>query len=181
MEELNFFKEFLKNWRSVGSITPSSKFLTNKMLETVDFSKAKLVIELGSGSGIITTQLLKKINKDARLIAFETNSDFYRDLKKINDDRVEVHNQSALSLEKYFSPESVDYIVSGIPLANLSVSDKKNLLISSYKALKPNGRFIQFQYSLESKKDLEKVFDRVNVDFTPLNIPPAFVFSCSKK
>ncbi len=181
MEELNFFKEFLKNWRSIGSITPSSKFLVNKMLEAVDFSDAKLVIELGSGSGIITTQLLKKMGSNSKLVAFETSTDFYRDLKKINDSRIEVYNQSALSLEKYFSPESVDYIISGIPLANLSPQDKKNLLISSYKALKSNGRFIQFQYSLESKKDLEKVFDKVNVDFTPLNIPPAFVFSCLKK
>ncbi len=181
MEELNFFKEFLKNWRSVGSITPSSKFLTNKMLETVDFSKAKLNIELGSGSGIITTQLLKKMSKDSRLIAFETSSDFYKELKKINDDRIEVHNQSALSLEKYFGGGSVDYIISGIPLANLSSSDKKNLLASSYSALRSGGRFIQFQYSLESKKDLEKVFDKVDVNFTPLNIPPAFVFSCLKR
>ncbi len=181
MDELAFFKEFLKNWRSVGSITPSSKFLVKKMLEDVEFKDAKLIIELGAGSGIVTREILKKMGRDSRLVVFETSLDFYQDLKKIRDSRVEIYNQSAVNLQKYLGDIPVDYIISGIPLANLSRTDKRNLLQSSYKALRPHGRFVQFQYSLESRDDLKKVFDKVTTDFTPLNIPPAFIFSCLKK
>lgn len=180
MKEVAFFREFIKNWRSVGSVTPSSKFLVNKMLRHVNFSNAQVNIELGAGSGPITSELLKRMGRDSKLVIFETNTDFYKDLKNIKDKRVEVYNQSAVNLQKYLEEGTVDYIVSGIPLANLSSSDKKNLLASSYKALKKNGKFIQFQYSFESKKDLEKVFDKVQIDFTPLNFPPAFVFCCMK-
>lgn len=181
MGKTSFFEEFLKNWREVGSITPSSKFLVKKMLETVHFHNAEIIVELGAGSGIMTRELLKRMKEDSKLVVFETNQDFYRDLKKIKDERMIVYNQSALNLEKYFQTEVVDYIISGIPLTNLSAQDKKNLLLYSYRSLRPNGRYIQFQYSLDSKQDLKKVFDKVEVDFTPLNIPPAFVFSCLKR
>jgi len=181
MKKTSFFEEFLKNWKEVGSITPSSKFLVKKMLETVDFEKAHTILELGAGSGVITRELLKKMSKGSKLVVFETNKDFFRDLKKIEDERIIVYNQSALRLQEYLNNQVVDYIISGIPLAMLSQSDKKDLLILSYKSLKSGGRYIQFQYSLESRKDLENVFDKVDLDFTPLNIPPAFVFSCLKK
>ena len=181
MKKTSFFEAFLKNWREVGSITPSSKFLVKKMLETVDFGNTEIIIELGAGSGIITRELLKKMSKGSKLVVFETNKDFYSDLKKIDDARMVVYNQSALKLQEYLNDETIDYIISGIPLATLEKSDKNDLLLLSYKSLKSKGKFIQFQYSLESKKDLEKVFDKVSTDFTPLNIPPAFVFSCLKK
>ncbi|MSU45474.1 MAG: hypothetical protein EXS47_02500 [Candidatus Zambryskibacteria bacterium] len=181
MKKVSFFEEFIKNWREVGSITPSSKFLVKKMLETVDFENAKIIVELGAGSGIMTRELLKRMNKEAKLIVFETNKDFYKDLKKVNDKRMVVYNQSALNLEKYFNIETVDYIISGVPLSNLPPLDKKNLLLLSYKSLRSKGRYVQFQYSLDSKKDYKNAFDKVEIDFTPLNIPPAFVFSCVKK
>ena len=181
MEDILFFKEFIKNWREVGAITPSSKFLVKKMLQSVDFRKAALIVELGSGSGTITINLLKKMRKDGKLIIFETNKDFGINLKNIKDSRLTIYNESALNLEKRLFGQSPDYIISGIPLATLSQRDKKSLLFFSNKVLSPNGLFIQFQYSLESLKDLKDVFDIVTVDFTPLNIPPAFVFSCVKK
>jgi phospholipid N-methyltransferase len=180
MKKYSFFEEFLKNWREVGSITPSSKFLVKKMLETVDFKNTKTILELGAGSGVMTLELLKEMPVDSKLVVFEVNKDFYNALSKISDKRLILHNSSALDLQKYFAEGEVDYIISGIPLATLSASDKKDLLMFSYKALRSSGRYIQFQYSLESKKDLESIFDQVSQDFTPLNIPPAFVFSCFK-
>lgn len=180
MKKSSFFEEFLKNWREVGSITPSSKFLVKKMLAPIDFEKAEVIVELGAGSGIMTREILKKMNKTSRLVVFETNKDFYRDLKNIEDSRITIYNHSALKLQEYFNDKRVDYIVSGIPLAMLDQLEKIELLRLSYQSLKSRGMYIQFQYSLESKRDLEKVFDDVSIDFTPLNIPPAFIFSCLK-
>src|SRR3990167_4357838 len=123
MKKTSFFEEFLKNLKEVGSITPSSKFLVKKMLETVDFEKAHTILELGAGSGVITRELLKKMSKGSKLVVFETNKDFFRDLKKIEDERIIVYNQSALRLQEYLNKQVVDYIISGIPLAMLSQSD----------------------------------------------------------
>ncbi|MCR4334279.1 MAG: hypothetical protein NUV47_00915 [Patescibacteria group bacterium] len=177
----SFFKEFIRNWREVGSIVPSSNFLIKKMLKTIDFKRAKIIVEFGPGSGCMTKELLKKMNSDSKLIVFESNNNFCRRIKNIDDSRITIFNESALNLKKHLNKQRPNYIISGIPLANLSESDKKNLLLSSYDALIPEGRFIQFQYSIESLNNLKNTFDDVSIDFTILNIPPAFVFSCLKK
>ena len=44
-----------------------------------------------------------------------------------------------------------------------------------------NGKYIQFQYTLQSQKMLEKVFSTVKIKSCLLNIPPAFVYTCSKE
>ncbi len=49
MEKILFIQKFFDNWREVGSVTPSSKFLVKKMLEPVDFARAKVLVELGAG------------------------------------------------------------------------------------------------------------------------------------
>ncbi|MEQ1561753.1 MAG: rRNA adenine N-6-methyltransferase family protein [Nitrospira sp.] len=181
MENILFIHKFLKNWREIGSVAPSSKFLVEKMVQPVDFDNALVIVEFGPGSGCITKELLRKMRKDAKLIVFETNKDFYRDLHKIKDSRITIYNESAVNLEKHLGQNSVDVIVSGIPLAVLKNKDKFSLLKSSYNSLVSGGKYIQFQYSLESQKELEDTFGSISIDFTPLNIPPAFVFSCLKK
>ncbi|TSC67758.1 MAG: ribosomal RNA adenine methylase transferase [Parcubacteria group bacterium Gr01-1014_72] len=181
MEKVLFIKEFLKNWREVGSITPSSRFLVRKMLEPIDFIKAKVIVELGPGSGCFTRVLLRNMREDSRLIVFEKNKDFCVQLEKIDDRRLTIRNDPAIYLGKYLEGINVDYITSGIPLANMPPDDTHALLSASYRTLSPQGIFIQFQYSLKAKKDLENVFDEVSLGFTLFNIPPAFIYSCLKK
>ena len=52
----NFIKEFWKEKRVVGAISPSTRFLGEKMVENVNFDEAKLIIELGPGTGVFTDQ-----------------------------------------------------------------------------------------------------------------------------
>jgi len=181
MDKILFIREFFKNWREVGSITPSSPFLVNKMLKRVDFENAKIIVELGPGSGCVTKKILKKMRPDAKLYVFETNKDFCFKLKQIKDAKLIVCNESALNLSKRLGDRVVDYIISGIPLATLQSKNKNSLLAEGYRVLTPRGYYIQFQYSLESYKDLNSVYDKVSLGFTPLNIPPAFVYSCLKR
>lgn len=181
MKKISFTREFFKDWRSIGSVTPSSRFLVKTMIRGVDFKRAEVIVELGPGSGSITLELLKRMKANSKLIVFETSKSFCRELKKIDDSRLLIHNESAVDLEEYLQGYNVDYIISGIPLATLSSRDKDKLLKSSNKVLASKGYFVQFQYSIESLKDLKNIFEKVYIDFTPLNLPPAFVFSCIKK
>jgi hypothetical protein len=49
-------------------------------------------------------------------------------------------------------------------------------------ALKDGGIYLQYQYFRSNKADIETVFGKVmdEVDFVPLNILPAFVYSMTK-
>ena len=70
-------------------------------------------------------------------------------------------------------------MVSSLPLTLFDRSDREQLIKELKNVLKPMGSYIQFQYSLSLKKSIQKVFeDKVEIDFTPLNIPPAFIYKC---
>ncbi len=153
------------------------------MLAPVDFEKAKVIVEFGPGTGIITETLLKKMRSDARLVVFEINKEFMQHLSLIKDDRMVLLNESAEKLREELqklSIDSVDYIISSIPLAVIPAKIENHILHESNESLRKDGQFIQFQYSLSSQRKLKKLFADVEVDFTPLNIPPAFVYICTK-
>lgn len=62
--------------RTIGSVSRSSGFVSKTMLDAVDFTIAKVVVELGAGDGAITEHLLKRLQPDARLLIFEVNAAF---------------------------------------------------------------------------------------------------------
>lgn len=179
----NFLKQFFKDKQMVGALSPSTRFLGEKMISNLDLSKDKILVELGPGTGVFTDILIEKMAPDARLLVFELNDSFHESLnKRIDDPRVQVIHDSAEFISKYLDEgEKADAIVSSLPLMVFSAELRNNVIKESYDCLKNNGKYVQFQYSLQSKKLLESVFDNVDVKFTIKNFPPAFVYSCKKK
>lgn len=180
MNNLKFLKGFLKNWKEVGSVIPSSRFLAKKMMAPIDFKKAKVIVELGPGLGCITRKILKMMRADAKLIIFETNQDFCRELRKNKDERITVFNISALDMVYHLKEIKADYVVSGIPLSTLSDNSRSLLLKAIKNILSDGGVYVQFQYSLGAYKKLKMIFGKVILNFTFLNAPPAFVYQCVK-
>lgn len=182
LKEYNkFLKNFFKNWKETGSIAPSSKFLAEKMIKGLDFRKNQIIVELGMGTGSITKHILKRMNKKSILLAFETNNDFCNFVgNSIKDSRLKIINDSAINLNKYLHNKKANYIVSGLPIANFSNTDKDLLLKEIKNSLDKEGQYIQFQYTKESYKKVKSLFSSVKIDFTLLSIPPAFVYKCRK-
>jgi phospholipid N-methyltransferase len=180
-----FLKQFWKEKKMVGAMSPSSRFLAEKMLKNVDFKNVKLIVELGPGNGVFTKKILEKLPQDAKLLVFELNEDFFNFLQKeIQDERVILINDSAEKIAEYVKKEGflfADYVISSLPLANFPKKVIDNIVDESYNIIKNQGKYIQFQYSLLSKKTLEERFQRLHVSFTPLNFPPAFVYTCIKE
>lgn len=183
-KQSGFLKEFFKERKQTGAVAPSSKYLMRHMLKPIDFSKAKVIVELGPGNGVFTKGLLDKMAPDALLFSFELNSSFYEFIKNtISDKRLILVNDSAEKMEDYLKQyhfTSTDYIVSSLPLAVIPEEIKNSIIEISQKILSEEGNYIQFQYSLNAKKLLEKNFKKVKVNFTAINIPPAFIYTCSK-
>lgn len=179
--EDSFIVQFFKKWRQVGAIAPSSVFLVEDMLSEVDWKKAKIVVELGAGSGTFTKKILKKMRPDAELFVFEIDPVFIKRLKSIDDKRMVVIPESAVNISDYLSGKEADYIISGIPLSNLDKHVKSEIIYSSMKNLASGGLFLQFQYFPESLNILKNYFSEVKMKFTFLNTPPAFYYICLKK
>lgn len=182
-KKVNFLSEFFKRENKVGSVAPSSRFLVKKMIDPIDFDRARVIVEFGPGTGVITLELLKRMRPDAVLYIFEINREFVDALSTIRDSRLRLVVDSAEKIEKYLSGDGidkVDYVVSSLPLAIIPRDIEYNILRSAARALRKGGTFIQFQYSLASRKKLKEIFHSIRTNFTPINIPPAFVFTCVK-
>ncbi|MDG1777585.1 MAG: rRNA adenine N-6-methyltransferase family protein [Crocinitomicaceae bacterium] len=178
----NFIKQFFKNKNMVGAITPSSKFLGKKMLSKIDFNSAKIIIELGPGTGVFTDLIIQRMAPDAKLFVFELNDNFYTSLAaRITDPRVHVIHDSASNISKQLKTgEQADLIVSSLPLTVFSEKLRKSVITESHQILKETGTYVQFQYSLQAKRLLEATYKTVSVSFTLKNIPPAFIYKCIK-
>ena len=183
-QKKNFIGEFLRNKKMVGSMTPSSRFLAKKMLSDIDFTTAKVIIELGPGTGVFTDRLLELMHPDATLLIFELNEIFYSNLKhRITDKRVHLIHDSAEKLSDYLNElhfTKADVILSSLPLANFPTTLRESILDISQRVLSDKGKFVQFQYSLQSKNVIRSKFSKVKIDFTPLNFPPAFIYTCQR-
>lgn len=184
MNTLKFFKEAFKNLKTSGTFVPSSKFLVKELIAPIDFKTAKVIVEFGPGNGIVTKAILNQLAPDAKLFCFEINDTFYNALKTIDNSQFVLLNESAEHIEtvlKSHNIDTVDCIVSSLPLTNIPKTVTDAILENSYKVLKPTGKFIQFQYSLTYYRKLKSVFNKnVDLNFEPLNLPPAFVYVAEK-
>ncbi len=180
----DFLKQYLKNGKQVGSVRPSSRFLAKKMLEEIDFQNCKAVVELGPGDGVFTRKILDNLPSDSKLLVFELNDTFYNNLKaNIQDPRLILIHDSAEKIQDYlhqYNLDKADAVISSLPLAVFSAELRNACLENAHNALKEDGLYVQFQYTLQAKKYITQIFDETKIKFTALNFPPAFVYTCVK-
>ncbi|PCH60680.1 MAG: ribosomal RNA adenine dimethylase [SAR86 cluster bacterium] len=176
--------KLIKTIKTSGTITPSSKQLIENLLRSIDFEKVKCIIELGPGNGCITKALLRRMPQDSVLISFELNADFVPALEALNDPRLHVVNSCASSIRAVLDEmgiAKVDQVVSSLPLALIHTRLRREILATVDSNLEASGRFLQYQYSLKNYADLKQIFPEVKLRFTLRNMPPAFVYDCSKR
>lgn len=178
-----FIKEAIKNIKTSGTVAPSSKYLIQKILKEVDFTKTNIIAEYGPGNGNFTKEILKKLNKDSQLICFEINDKFFKHLQSFNDPRLTIINESCENIKsvcKNLNISGIDYIVSSLPLTNIPDNITTKILTETHAKLNKKGCFLQYQYSLTYYKKLKKIYYNVDLDFEIRNIPPAFIYKCKK-
>jgi phospholipid N-methyltransferase len=179
---LLFARNFFRHPRMLGSIIPSSRFLIRQLLQPVDWSAARVIVEYGPGVGSITAEILERMRPDAMLIAIETNSDFVKFLRStFPDRRLHVMEGSAESVDEILRQhghEHVDYIISGIPFSTIPAELRERILLKTFGALAPGGSFLVYQFSTRVLPDLQRIFHYVKRRFEPLNVLPAHLFFC---
>ena len=181
MNRFKYFIKGVKDFKTKGTIAPTSKYTSKRMLRNIDFSKADLLVELGAGDGSITRRILEQMHPNAKLYSFEIDPKFCEFLAKIDDPRLHIINDSAEFLTDYLKKwgvEKVDSFVSGIPFVMLPDALGDNILQQAKDALHEDGRFVQFHYSTIPKKRYKRIFDAIEIKLEVRNLPPAFVFIC---
>ena len=185
MKKIDFLYQFITNPKTVGSVFPSSRFLSNKMIERIDFKKARYIVEYGPGTGVFTEKLIKNRNPKTVILLIENNKKFYSLLKEKYKEKnnVFIIYGSAENIEQYLRDCNipyVDYIVSGLPFSSLPKEVSSNILFGTLKVLKADGEFITFQYTKLKKEFIKRFFPIIDTKREYRNFPPAYIFYCTK-
>jgi len=174
-----FFKRFLQRPFQIASIIPSSKALVKQVARKMDFSEPRVIAEYGPGEGVHSREIARRMPPGSRLLLFELDSAFSRDLQRqfASDPRVHVINGDAARLPEELKRLGIphcDYILSGIPFSILEIKKKRALLEKTHEALADGGRFIIYQVTNELRQHATH-FDRADSEYFLQNIPPMFI------
>ncbi|HWB43114.1 MAG TPA: methyltransferase domain-containing protein [Gemmatimonadales bacterium] len=179
-----FSRNFIKHPRMLGSLIPSSRFLVNRLLDQVDWSKATTVVEYGPGVGTFTSEILRRLRPAGTVIAIDTNRDFARYLARtLRDDRLHVIEGSAADAEENLRERGLgraDYVISGIPYSTMDPGLRERILRTTHDVLQPDGAFLVYQFTRAVLPYLRQVFPSVHQEFEPRNIMPARLFYCHR-
>ena len=182
-DRLAFFRGFLKRPKQVGSIIPSSRFLERRVTRATRAHRAKLIVELGPGTGGTTRALLRAMQPDARLLAIEINPHFVEVLDRWPDARLIVKQGSAADLGAILAELGLgapDVIVSGIPFSTMARPIGLDILRAVYDALAPAGAFVAYQVRDRVHTLGREVFGRARVQTELLNVPPMRIYRWEK-
>lgn len=186
-----FFKVFLRAPALTSAIVPSSPWLAERMVNDVQLEQAKVVVELGPGTGAFTNAIQKALPASAFFLAMEIDPLFASHLKELFP-RVHVVNDSAERLDHHLQAlghTSADCVLSGLPWAGFSSEHQERLLGAVMRALRPGGLMTTYAYNHTAwlpggrrfRKLLKSTFSEVTTTPTEWrNLPPAFVYRCRK-
>jgi phospholipid N-methyltransferase len=174
-----FLKRFLKRPLQVASIIPSSRALVERVASKMDFSGPRVIAEYGPGEGVHSREIARRMHPGSKLLLFELDTAFSRDLRRqfSKDPRVHVVNADAASLPEELARRGIghcDYILSGIPFSILEINKKRALLQQTHEALKRGGSFIIYQVTNELRQHAT-FFDDSKSEYFLQNIPPMFI------
>jgi len=176
---LVFLQEFIKHPLQIGSVIPSSRFLEQRIVRAANIASAKVIIELGPGTGGVTRAMLQAMPRDATLLSIEINPTLHSIVNTIDDQRLIAHLGSACELEQIlgrYGLETPDAIVSGIPFSTMSHGTGSQIVAAVSAALPANGRFVAYQMKRQVATLCDPVLGAGQTFLELLNIPPMRIF-----
>lgn len=174
-KRLAFLQGFLKYPHLVGSVIPSSRFLERRLIGGADVKKAKLVVELGPGTGGTTRAIMGALPRQSKLLVIEINPQFASLLKSESDPRLSVYCGSAENIGEALIDNDLpqpDVVVSGIPFSTMSRTLGKRIIRAVWENLSPGGRFIAYQFRDKVAMLGRELLGEPKVDVEFLNVPP---------
>jgi phospholipid N-methyltransferase len=188
-ERLQFLGAFLREPARVGSFAPSSPALAQAMLRGCDLRNARTVVEFGAGTGAFTRLILERIGGQTAFLALELDAKHVLGLRQ-RFPGLHVYHDSAEKVQTYLTHhrrKKADYIISGLPWANMPVTAQERILETVLNSLSADGMFTTFAYvharwlprARRFRERLEHYFAEVKTSrIIWRNAPPAFVYRC---
>ena len=176
---LSFLVNFLKHPLRNASVVPSSRIASRSMLDGLDLSRMKHVVELGPGTGCFTQELYDRLPPDCQVLVIELDDGYVADLKARFGHRFDIVQASAHELDALIKERgwpSVDLILSGLPFV-LPDSIKKVLFAAILRRTGQGSVYRFFTYLPPLMKKHYVGFDLKLVRHVAANFPPMWIYS----
>ncbi len=174
--DLRFLKGWVKQPKSVGSITPTNKQAAELMTSLIPHNSELPILELGPGTGPITKAILNSGIAPEQLISIEYNKDFYNHLSQTYPGVTFIQGD-AFDLKKTledYSGQKFSAILSGLPLLNFSSDKRAKFIEDGLSWLAPGAPFIQLCYGPRPPVKAQKgKFTAYPSKWVLSNVPPA--------
>jgi phosphatidylethanolamine/phosphatidyl-N-methylethanolamine N-methyltransferase len=178
-DEVRFLRSWIEKPLHMGAVMPSGRILARTMAQYVDIDSQGPVIELGPGTGAITSALIEHGVDQKRLVLVEYNPGFcallrdrYPHARVVQGDAYTLRE----SLRNVLSaPASA--VVSGLPLVTKPMLTRLKLIRDAFGALARGAPFVQFTYSVAPP--IPKSLPGVSTEASEriwMNLPPARVW-----
>src|SRR5215813_14444135 len=177
-DEVRFLRSWIEKPLHVGAVMPSGRLLARTMAQYVDAEGTGPVVELGPGTGAITSALIDRGVEQKRLVLVEYNPSFCSLLRDRYPQATVVQGDAytlRASLKDVLkAPASA--VVSGLPLVTKPMMIRLKLVRDAFSALAPGAPFVQFTYAVVPP--IPKSLPGVSTEASEriwMNLPPARV------
>ena len=181
---LQFLRGFVRNPAQVGSVIPSSHRLERRLVREAGIADARMVVELGPGTGGTTAAFLHAMSPKSRLLAIELNPDFYGHLRaSLKDSRFLLGLGSADRLEDFLASNwlpAPDAIISGIPFSTMPPEVADRIAANVARLLRPGGCFVAYQVRAHVADFMTRYLGPPRKQWEWVNVPPVRVFTWVK-
>jgi phosphatidylethanolamine/phosphatidyl-N-methylethanolamine N-methyltransferase len=190
-DSLFMFRQFLRRPMEVAAIAPSSRFLAERMADSLALSEAQTVLELGPGTGSLTAAVMPRLRPGARFLAIEKSEDLLRRWQErfptLEGVAGDVANLQSICESRGIA--QVDCIVSGLPWPSFPPPLQDQAISAVAMLLKPGGQMATFGYHIglimpaqrHFRALLNKHFQRQErLPWEWRNLPPAFVLRATR-
>jgi phosphatidylethanolamine/phosphatidyl-N-methylethanolamine N-methyltransferase len=183
-DEVRFLRSWIEKPLHMGAVMPSGRVLARTMAQYVDIKSSGPVIELGPGTGAITSALIEHGVDQKRLVLVEYNPGFCALLRDRYPQATVVQGDAYALRDTLWNVLGVpaSAVVSGLPLVTKPMLTRLKLIRDAFVALAPGAPFVQFTYSVAPP--IPKSLPGVSTEASEriwMNLPPARVWVYRKR
>ena len=178
-DEVRFLRSWIEKPLHVGAVMPSGRLLARTMAQYVDIKRDGPVVELGPGTGAITSALVARGVDQKRLVLVEYNPGFCALLRDRYPQATVVQGDAYALRDTLWkllaSPAAA--VVSGLPLVTKPMLTRLRLVRDAFALLAPGAPFVQFTYAVVPP--IPKSLPGVSTEASEriwMNLPPARVW-----
>lgn len=174
-DDLRFIKGWIREPKTVGSIKPTGRNAAKLMVSQIPQSDLP-ILELGPGTGVITSMMLEMGIDPKRITSIEFDAGFCEHLRK-EYPSVNFIKGDAFNLDetlKDYKGTKFCAVLSGIPLLNFKKDEREKLISGALEWVEGDGPFVQLCYGPNPPVPEKKnIFTARPTKWVLANIPPA--------